>query len=139
MRVPAHELVVDAARNRLEVARSALGEEQREEERLVQQITKLVDELRVVVRHRSIRDLVRLLHRVGDDRAGRLVGVPRALAAQQRGELLELAERLLEAQPVSVVPAAGDVPGARSPGVLDFVRVLLLEVLEPLRDVSEGS
>ena len=116
MRMAAHELVVDAARNRLEIACSALGEQQREEERLVQQVTELVDELRVVIRHRGIRDLVRLLHGVGNDRARRLVGVPRALAAQQRGELLQLAERLLEAQPVSVVPAAGDArPGGAKP------------------------
>ena len=113
--MPAHELVVNPARDCLEVARSALGEEQRQEERLVEQVTELVDELRVVVRHCGVRHLVRLFHGVGDDRAGRLVGVPRALAAQPRGELLKLAERLLEAQRASVVVAGGDVSGGAKP------------------------
>ena len=114
MWMPAHELVVDAARHRLEVTRSALGEQQREEERLVQEVTELVDELLVVVRHRGVRDLVRLLDGVGDDRAGGLVRVPGALAPQQRGQPLEVDERLFDGQPVSVV-LAGDVAGGAKP------------------------
>ncbi len=105
MRMAADELVVSVPCDRLEVTAAALREQEREEERLIQQVAELVDELRVVVGHGSVRNLVGLLDRVRHDRSRRLLGIPRALAAQQGCELLQLGERLLEAQPVEVVVA----------------------------------
>ena len=71
-------------------------EEQREEVRLEEQVAELVEQLRVVAGERRVRDLVRLLDRVRDDRARGLLAVPRALAAQALGQLLELDERVGE-------------------------------------------
>ena len=96
VRVARDELRVDAARRRLEIARTALLEQQREEVRLEEQVADLVEQLRVVAGKRGVRDLVGLFDGVRDDRAGRLLAVPRALAAQPLGQLLELDERFRE-------------------------------------------
>jgi len=82
MRVPADELRVHAARNLGEVARAALRQQQREEVDLEEQVSELVEQLRVVSRERGVGDLVRLLDGVRDDRLRRLLAIPRALAAQ---------------------------------------------------------
>ena len=96
MRVARDQLRVDAARGLLEVARAALREQQREEVRLEEQVADLVEQLRVVAGERRVGDLVRLLDGVRHDRARRLLAVPRALAAQPLGQLLELDERVRE-------------------------------------------
>jgi hypothetical protein len=59
---------------------------------LEQQVAELVQELLVVARQRSVRNLVRLLDRVRDDRLRRLLAVPRAVAAQALGQRLKLDE-----------------------------------------------
>ena len=97
MRVPAHELRVDAARDGLEVAVALLRQEQREEVDLEEQVAQLVEQLRVVVRERRVGDLVGLLDGVRHDRARRLLPVPGALAAQLLRQQLQLEEGLLQA------------------------------------------
>ena len=97
VRVARDQLRGDVARDRLEVASPALGQEQREEVRLEEQVAELVEELRVVTRERRIRDLVGLLDRVRHDRALGLLAIPRAVAAEALGQLLELDERVRRA------------------------------------------
>ncbi len=99
VRVAAHELLVDQPRGLLEVAPAALLEQQREEVDLEEEIAELVEQLRVVVRERGVGDLVRLFDRVRDDRLHRLLAVPRTVAAEAASELVELGQRLGEAQP----------------------------------------
>jgi hypothetical protein len=91
--MPAHELLVHAARHALEVAGAALLQEQRQEVDLEEQVAELVDELLVVVALRRVGDLVRLLDRVRDDRPRRLLAVPRALGPQPLGQSLQVDER----------------------------------------------
>ena len=77
------------------VALAALGAEQRQERRLEEQVAELVDQLRRRARlARGLGDLVRLLEGVRHDRLDRLHAVPRALAAQRRGQLEQLDRRL---------------------------------------------
>ena len=61
-----------------------------------EQVAELVDELRVVLGERGIRDLVRLLDRVRDDRLRGLLAIPGTVAAQPLGQLLELEKGLGE-------------------------------------------
>jgi len=75
---------------------SLLGEKQGKEVDLEEEIAELVEELLVVACERGVRDLVRLLDGVRDDRPRGLLAIPRTLAAQRRGELLELDERVRE-------------------------------------------
>jgi hypothetical protein len=96
VRMARDQLRVDTARDALEIPRSALLEEQREEVRLEEQVADLVEQLRVVVGKRRVGDLVGLLDRVRHDRARRLLAVPRAFAAQALGQLLELDQRIRE-------------------------------------------
>ena len=120
VRMPPHELLVDPARHVLEIAGAALLEQQREEVRLEQEIAELVDELRVVARHGGLRDLVRLLDRVRDDRPRGLLAIPGALAPKRLGQRLELEKGLGEALAhfvvlvvaVAVVVAAGALVAA---------------------------
>ena len=77
-----------------QAAGAALLEQQREEVDLEQHVAQLVEELRVVTGRGRVGELVRLLDRVGDDRALVLLAVPRALAAQAAGDLVEPQERL---------------------------------------------
>ena len=81
---------------RLEVAACVLLEQQRQEDALEEEIADLVEQLRVVVGERGVRDLVRLLDGVRHDRAGRLLAVPRTLASEPLCQLLELDERIRE-------------------------------------------
>jgi len=84
---------VHGARDRLEVALPALLEEQREEVDLEEEVAELVEQLLGAAADGGVRDLVRLLDGVRDDRPRRLLTVPRALAAQPLGQLLELEQR----------------------------------------------
>jgi hypothetical protein len=68
---------------------------------LEEEITDLVEELGVIACDRRVRDLVRLFHRVRNDRARGLLAVPRTVAAQALGQLLELDERVCERQILS--------------------------------------
>ena len=79
-------------RNRFEVSGPALLQEQCEEVRLEEQVADLVVQLRVVAGERGVSDLVRLFDRMRHDRAGGLLAVPGALAAELLGQLLELDE-----------------------------------------------
>jgi hypothetical protein len=71
-----------------------LLEKQGEEEDLEEDIAELVDHRRGVVTIRCVGELIRLLDGVRDDRAGVLLAVPRTLAAQSPGDLVEMLERL---------------------------------------------
>jgi hypothetical protein len=82
VRMPAHELRVHVLGDLAERAGPALLQQQREEVDLEEDVTELVEQLRVVVRVRRGRELVGLLDRVRDDRALVLLAVPRALAPQ---------------------------------------------------------
>ena len=77
VRMTPDELLVHVARDGLEVAEVALLQEQREEEDLEEQVAELVEQLRVVVGQRRVRDLVCLLDRVRHDRARGLLAIPR--------------------------------------------------------------
>jgi hypothetical protein len=90
MRVAADELLVDPAGDRLERPGSPFLQQEREEVRLEEQVAELVLELRVVSRERRVCDLVGLLDRVRDDRLGRLLPVPGAVASQALGQALEI-------------------------------------------------
>src|SRR5439155_15883634 len=100
VRVPANELVVNQRRGRREVALASLLEQQREEVDLEEEVAELVEKLLVVARERGICDLVRLLDGMRNDRALRLLAVPRTLTAQTLGQALQLEERLPEVRHV---------------------------------------
>ena len=84
VRVPADELLVNGAGDALEVAVALLLEEQREEVDLEEQVAELVGELGRIVADGGVRDLVRLLDGVRDDRARGLLAVPRAVGRRRR-------------------------------------------------------
>ena len=107
MRVAADELVVNPAGDLLEVPRSALLEQQREEVDLEEEVAELVEQLLVVTGERRVRDLVGLLDGVRHDRARGLLPVPRALATQPLCQLLEVDERLGEGHVVVVAVVVG--------------------------------
>ena len=92
----ANELLVDSACDPFQVLRTSLLEQQREKVDLEEQVTELVRELRVVAGDGSVRDFVRFLDRVWDDRAFRLFSIPGTVAAESLGQLLEVDERLGE-------------------------------------------
>ena len=98
--MPAHELLVDGARDGSEVARAALLEEQREEERLKEEIAELVDELVVVGSQHRVGDFVGLLDGVRDDRLRGLRPVPRTVPPEAFRQLLEVDESAGELVPV---------------------------------------
>ena len=64
VRVPADELGVHAARDRLEIAVALLFEQQGEEIDLEEQVAELVEQLRRLAGRRGVSDLVGLLDRV---------------------------------------------------------------------------
>src|SRR5436309_7985851 len=96
VRVPPHQLLVHVPGHGLQSAAAFLLEEEREEIHLEQEVAELVEELGRIVREGGVGDLVRLLDRVRHDRARRLLTVPRALAPQPPGQLLEVEESLRE-------------------------------------------
>ena len=93
----ADELRVHPARDRLEIAGTALLEQEREEVDLEEEVAELALELRVVTCDRRVGDLVRLLDGVRDDRERRLLAIPRALAAKAPRQLLEVEQGLRQA------------------------------------------
>src|SRR5439155_11978484 len=97
VRMPADELGLDQPRSGREIPFAALLQEQREEVDLEEEVAQLVEQLLVVTCERGVCDLVRLLDGVRDDRALRLLTVPRTLTAQALGQALQLEERLPEA------------------------------------------
>jgi hypothetical protein len=110
--VPAHELGVDQPRCTFQVPLATLVEQQREEVDLEEQVAELVEQLRVVARKRGVRDLVRLLDRVRDDRPLGLLAVPRALAAQLLRERLELEQRRGELSQLSSTSSSESSPSS---------------------------
>src|SRR5207253_1148606 len=88
--MPPDELGSHAPNDLFEVSTGLFLEQERQENALEEQVAELVDELRVVPGEGRVRHLVGLLDGVRDDRAHRLLAVPRALTAQALGELLEL-------------------------------------------------
>ncbi|MDX6492133.1 MAG: hypothetical protein QOH02_68 [Gaiellaceae bacterium] len=74
-------------------AGAPLLEQEREEVDLEEHVAQLVEQLGVVARLGGVGQLVGLLDGVRDDRALVLVAVPRALAAQAPGQLVEALER----------------------------------------------
>ena len=92
----ADELRRDDADRLLEISTSVLLEQQRQEDALEQEVADLVEQLRVVAGERGVGDLVGLFDGVRHDRPRRLLAIPRALAAQPLGQLLELDERFRE-------------------------------------------
>jgi hypothetical protein len=102
---------MDPARHRGQVSATLLLEQQREEVGLEEQVSELVLELGRVVAERGIRDLVRLLDGVRNDRPRRLFAVPRAVAPEALGQLLQLEKSVGElcavgAQPVVALSVA---------------------------------
>jgi hypothetical protein len=122
VRVAPDELLVDPLGDGGEVAGALLVEQKGEEIRLEEEVAELVEELVVVAGHGRVRDLVRLLDRVRNDGLRRLAPVPRALAAEPLGQLLESEERVGEVAPgdhgasyspvVAVVPSSSSFGGA---------------------------
>ena len=107
MRVAADEFLVDLAGDLLEIPRAALLEQQREEVDLEEEVAELVEQLLVVPCERRVGDLVGLLDGVRHDRARGLLPVPRTLATQPLGQLLEVDERLGEGHVVVVAVVVG--------------------------------
>ena len=109
--VTPHELLVDGAGHLLQVSVPALGEEQGQEVHLEEQVTELVEQLLGLTREGCVRDLVGLFDRVRHDRPLCLLAVPRAVAPQALGELLQLEERVGQRQRycccVPVLPVSG--------------------------------
>jgi len=97
VRMPAHELLVDATGHLRQVAGSSLLEQECEEVDLEEEVAQLVEQLLVVAGERGVRDLVGLLDRVRDDRRRSLLAIPGALAAQPLRQVLEIEEGLVKA------------------------------------------
>ena len=97
MRVASDELLVNRARDRLEVAVAPLLEQQRQEVDLEEKVSELAVQRLGIVRQSGVGDLVRLLERVRHDRDRGLLAIPRALAAKVPSQVLEVEKRLGEA------------------------------------------
>ena len=85
----ADQLLGRAGGDGREVAGPALLEQKGEEVDLKEDVTELVEELRVVAGARSLGELVGLLDRVRDDRALVLSAVPGAITAESAGDRVE--------------------------------------------------
>ena len=134
--MPANELLVNLARDGLEVALASLLEQEREEVDLEEEVTQLAAQRLVIFRERGVGDLVCLLDRVRDDRPLGLLAIPGALPPQLPGQVLEVEKRLREAHDGNLL--GGGVGGrVRERGrlvagrVADLALVVLLEVLDP--------
>ncbi len=97
VRVPADELLVHSAGDRLQLARTPLLEQQRQEVDLEEQVTELSVQLGIVARDCRVGDLVGLLERVRNDRPRRLLPIPGALATELQRQILEVEKRVREA------------------------------------------
>ena len=94
MWVTTDEFVGDALGDVGEVAGANLARHQRENEGLKQQVAELVDQFWPRWTSKChIGQLVGLLNRVLHDRRGRLLSIPRALAAKPYGDLPQAAKR----------------------------------------------
>jgi hypothetical protein len=93
VRMAADQLLAAVLGHLGEVARAALLEQQGEEVDLEQHVPQLVEDLAVVVGMHGVGQLVGLLEGVRDDRAGILLAVPGAFAAQPPGQLIEAFQR----------------------------------------------
>ena len=91
------------ARDRLEVALPALGQQKGEEVDLEEQVAELVEQLLVCARERGVRDLVGLLDRVRHDRRRGLLAVPGTVAPKALCQTLQVEQRLAQAHCVAVV------------------------------------
>ena len=101
VRVTTDQLAGDAVRDVRPVSLAALGAEQREERRLEEKVSELVDQLRRRARLAGgLGDLVRLLEGVRHDRLDRLHPIPRALAAKRLRQLEQLDRRLCGGPPL---------------------------------------
>ena len=89
VRMAADELLAHVLGHLRHVAGAALLEQQREEVHLEEHVAELVAQLGVVAGVGRVGQLVGLLDRVGHDRALVLLAVPRALAPQAAGELVQ--------------------------------------------------
>ena len=89
VRMAADELLAHVLGDLRHVAGAALLEQQREEVDLEEHVAELVAQLGVVAGVGGVGQLVGLLDRVGHDRALVLLAVPRALAPQAAGQLVE--------------------------------------------------
>jgi hypothetical protein len=92
------EFRVHAARNVLQPQLALLRQEKGKEVHLEEQVAELVRKLCVIPADCRISDLVGLLDGVRNDRALGLLTIPGTLTAQPLGQLLEVDERLGEAQ-----------------------------------------
>src|SRR5207248_2184735 len=101
VRMTSHKLRVHIPCHGFEISLVFFLERQRQENDLEEQIAELVEQLRVVLGQRCIRDFIRLLDRVRHDRARGLLAVPRAIAAQPLGQLLQLEKGLCQARQIS--------------------------------------
>ena len=95
VRVAADQLLGAVVGDRGQGSGAALLEQQGEEVDLEEDVAELVEQLRVVARVGRVGELVGLLDGVRDDRALVLLAVPRALAAQAPGQLVEAEQRRL--------------------------------------------
>jgi hypothetical protein len=75
-------------------AGTALLEQQREEVDLEEDVTELVQQLRIIAAMGGVGELVRLFDGVRDYRALVLLAIPRALAPQAPRQLVEPCDRL---------------------------------------------
>src|SRR3954453_9937453 len=112
VRVAPHELGADVLGDLGEVAGAALLEQQREEVDLEEDVAELVEELAVVAALGGVGELVGLLERVRHDRALVLLAVPRALAAQAGGGVVEASGRSPDLLAGQGGQATGPLPGA---------------------------
>jgi hypothetical protein len=93
-----------------EVAGAALLEQERQEVDLEEHVAELVEHLGVVARVGGVRELVRLLDRVRDDRALVLLTVPGAVAPQAARYLVK-SEQGAGGLPVHYFPVVVDGAG----------------------------
>ena len=81
VRMAPNELLVDRAGDAREISPPLVLQQQREEERLEEEVAELVLELARIAGDRGVRHLVGLFDRVRDDRLRRLLAIPGAVAA----------------------------------------------------------
>jgi hypothetical protein len=89
-----------------EVTVALLRQEKGQEVHLKQQVTQLVEQLRVVVCERRVGDLVCLLDGVRHDRARGLLPVPGTLAPQPLRQTLQIEEGLVQALQLSCLSSS---------------------------------
>ena len=79
--------------DRGQIAGAALLQQQRQEVDLEQHVAELVQQLGVVAALGGVGELIRLFDRVRNDRPLVLLAVPRALASQPLGDLVQPCDR----------------------------------------------